>query len=271
MELLLALAGLQVSQHPRGVTFYRQDVASIPTLVSLFRGVNGKLTEFVTLREDDLHGQIYIQDVCNDNLLRCINWVHGATLSNNEIYDSCLAFVRVQDRTCAVPAVRVSTCGCPHGPGKNLPQGDSHVCARLMSFFWIPARVQQETNAFETIYDNDDISPQTVGGASAVGVPGWLHAFGVNRKANMNYSYMTTKELDEKLTQTEWQISLTKSSEFEQIIDVSRKASTLLFKMVEDLVDSDKSTVLLAQAEGSKKRTTSVEVRALDGLSKEDV
>lgn len=243
MQLLLALAGLQTSQHPRGVTFYRQDVSSIPGLISLFSSANWKLTKYIKLTESDLQGQIYIQDVANDNLLRCINWVHGATLSNNEIYDSCLAFVRARHRIVAVPAVRVSSCGCTHGPSKNLPRGDSHVCNRLMSFFWIPAVKHQDSEAFEVA--DDTIS---LGNNASVDVSGWLHAFGISTKGTTTYSYMTSKELDEKLMQVEWQISLTKSSEFEQIVDVSRKVSASLIKMIRDLINLEKGdTIVLAQ------------------------
>ena len=58
-------------------------------------------------------------------------------------------------------------------------------------------------------------------------------------KGKLTCSYMTAGELDERLEQVEWQISLTKRSEFEQIVHVARIASRLLVSMMKDMDDQE--------------------------------
>ena len=246
MQLILALAGLQASQHPRGIAFYSRDVASMPGLISLFESAGWILTETLQLSEGEMQGHVCIQDVANDNILRSVNWIHGATLPNNEIYDSCLAFVRVHKRTLAVPAVRVSTCRCEHGPGKNLPRGNSHVCPNLMSLFWIPVRlIEAGLNAADVTEDTVSATPELPGCSHR-----WLYAYSFDSRGTMSCLYMTAAELDERLNRTEWQISLTKSSEFEHVVQVARCASALLLSMIKDLVDCEPRIAVKASTAG---------------------
>lgn len=253
MQLVLALAGLHASQHPRGINFYSQDVASLPKIITLFGSTGWTLTEIVWLSEDDLHGNVYLQDVANDNILRCINWVNGAFLPNNELYDSCLAFIRVHNRALAVPAVRVSSCQCKHGPSKNLPRGNSHVCSKLMSVFWIPAtseRPVMEADDFTGGESHLDFEPVADSQGSS---HGWMYATSFDMKGKMTCSYMTAEELDKKLELVEWQISLTTRREFDQIVDVARGASRSLLSMIKDLVDRDAPNSVSASSKDRKR------------------
>jgi hypothetical protein len=119
-------------------------------------------------------------------------------------------------------------------------------------------------NAADVTEDTISATPELPGCSH-----GWLYAYSFDSRGTMTCSYMTTTELDERLNRLDWQISLTKSSEFEQIVQTARCASALLLSMMKDLSDCEPRTTMNAPTAGKDSFPNGT--RHVIGTTKEDV
>lgn len=229
LQLLMALARHTAVHHARGFRHYKDDleIANLEELLSQCKCIAWNLSECTGPVK--IGGTLQICGVVGDNFLRVISWLDGATRENNDLYDSSLIFISIDGRRLAVPVVRVITCRCPRSFAKqHAPRGDSHgnVCKTMVWAIFIPA-----------ICDNGRTEH-------------WIYASGVKTKGTLAYELLSKDELDTKLSDAYWQISLKTSTEFEKILEVSRATSELLIKM----------TATLSRSKSAEKHKESVVV-----------
>ncbi|KIW56379.1 hypothetical protein PV05_05044 [Exophiala xenobiotica] len=211
MRLILTLAEQQNTLHPRGVEHYQQDLMDLSILIRRFQDAGWSLEDHLSFEHEPLLSKINIVDVVGDNLLRSVSWMSGGSLSNSELYDCALVFIRLGENTIAVPAVRVMTCRCQRERSRRWPRGDSHgeFCKNMDWIFWIPTHLGPGD---ETQY--------------------WLYVSGKGTKGVLSCTLLKADDLDERLAGHEWLISLRSIAEIHAIVQISRQAARLLMSFV---------------------------------------
>ncbi|KAI9860337.1 MAG: hypothetical protein M1813_006226 [Trichoglossum hirsutum] len=153
MALMTALASHQVSIHPRGVGAYKHDVIRYETIAACFMRAEWRLT--LALPRNRFVGSgkvtsITLVATVGDPFLRSILWLGGLDVNNADVYDTCLAFLRIsggrgekggaqEEMHFAVPCVRFWSCNCMREGGQRQ-RGNAHppVCGKIQWFYCFP-------------------------------------------------------------------------------------------------------------------------------------
>ncbi|KAH0556294.1 hypothetical protein GP486_005777 [Trichoglossum hirsutum] len=154
MALMTALASHQVSIHPRGVTAYAYDAIRYETIAAYFAWAEWRLTHALPRNLFVGKGRvpnIALAATVGDPFLRSVLWLGGLEVNNADVYDTCLAFLRIgggsgeredpleEEMHLAVPCVRFWSCNCMRQGGQRQ-RGNAHPpdCDKIRWFYWFP-------------------------------------------------------------------------------------------------------------------------------------
>lgn len=205
LNLAMALARQQATEHPRGAVAYSSDLTDIVRMRVHLQETSWSIENHITLKEADAKlSTLEVVDVIGDPAMRTMAWIAGGHFSNPEIYDSALAFVRLSSRKFSIPCVRVFACNCNKAVRMRY-RGDSHgsVCANKIWVLWIPAR---ETE----------------------GAEGYVYARGRQTHGTLDAEFVTDAQLNERLAAQQWNISFTRVGDLDPVLSVSRDISSII-------------------------------------------
>ncbi|KAL2005331.1 hypothetical protein VTN00DRAFT_2542 [Thermoascus crustaceus] len=210
MTLMNELSAHQASTHPRGFHAYLFDCMSFHQLSVLLGQVDWKLTPSLpcpALSESEPPNTIEITDATGDPVIRTTVWQQGESLDNSELYDSCIAFVRgfpdsdKNNTSIAIPCVRVHSCHCGNRDGPN--RGNSHRdCGNIEWWYFLPIEA--------------DLCP--------LGRK-WVLAHGKLATGRLSAELITDEELDRRLSEEWWKISIAGLTDMKAALEVSSQAA----------------------------------------------
>ncbi|KAF8421822.1 hypothetical protein EV426DRAFT_718523 [Tirmania nivea] len=164
IQLVFTLANQQVTIHPRGVYSYQDDLLTISALIKLWHDAQWSLDYLpvdsaicFAKSSDGPQDYLFIQvlGVVGDTLLRSASWLKGLALSNAELYDSALIFVKVANSShiYCVPCARVlhrvspATGDTETVGGMFEARGVSNTGPTSVSWkYWIPLKLPSSEN-----------------------------------------------------------------------------------------------------------------------------
>ncbi|KAH8818792.1 hypothetical protein DL96DRAFT_1534294 [Flagelloscypha sp. PMI_526] len=218
LELVMSVAKYQSHLHPRGDYSYRFDLLSSTQLQSLFFLSRYRLTREFPLRGQMIPGKqikIEVVGVVGDTLFSSASWIKGGEYNGLDLFDCCLVFLLVNNKTYAIPSVRALSGKAATlvfsyledtESGENakfVPKGASNYGWGINWYFWIPG---QDGLWIEMVSEDET-----------------MKFLGLRQGVVLNET-----SLHAKLKSGELMISLTGVKDVKQTLEISRNASKIL-------------------------------------------
>jgi hypothetical protein len=221
-RLLIAASLKQTHGHHRVFPAYAEDLLSLKSpssLTAVLQQVNWAMSPSLIVDTAQDMGEVKVEAILGEELLRTIAWVTGSRASNDELYDAVAVLFESKGRKMLVPGARVMA-GKPIRPIEPDPEKSTP------SFDARGAYGKDKTGFWVYWFPIESCNPQR---------PDWLqiscNPFSVLGTLE-GHCVLSYEELDRQLGAGVLSIGLRGVADLEKVVDVSRVSTEALLNMM---------------------------------------